>query len=91
MSATLQEIDRGEEPDGLPVEPIQAKKQKKEKTQVSVKVKEPGHEERDRGPGSTLMDRYMELASWDIWSSRDIKYLFYIMPGGDSHELSSSQ
>ena len=45
-SATPQEIDRGEEPDGSPVEPI-AKKQKKEKTQVTVKVKEPGHEERD--------------------------------------------
>lgn len=53
-----------EEPERSPVQPI-AKKQKKEKAQASVKVKEPEHEERVQVPEFTSMDKYMHLDSWD--------------------------
>lgn len=63
--STKSKVDSDEEePERSPIQPI-SKKQKKEKAQASVKVKEPEHDDRAQVLEFITMDKYMHLDSWD--------------------------
>jgi ATPase subunit of ABC transporter with duplicated ATPase domains len=86
-----------DEPERSPVQPI-AKKQRKEKAQASVKVKESELEERDQVPEFTSMDKYLHLDSWDslverietIERDEGGLWLYGVLTTGDTFKLESS-